>query len=156
MTASVDSKDLIGVWYNQLGSKMTLRADGSGLYHSNVVGAPPDFDYYFNWTYDGTTTPDRVGVSIGWTVVFVYAAKSIHSAATWSGQFFDYDGKPRIITQWLLSRSTKEGDIWDSTNVGKDTFTKVEPTAAEIAKARALGGSSPEDILLAYVNQVSE
>ena len=78
----------------------------------------------------------------------------IHSTTTWSGLFFDDNaGKPaRIITQWLLTRSTEERDIWESTHVGNDTFAKVIPSAAEIARARTLSGGSPGDIL-ACANQ---
>ena len=170
MTASVDPesrwKDLYGVWYNQLGSKMTLTAEWgggpSGKYHSNVGGVL--HDYFLAGIFDPSSkswTNDPVGFTLGWAVTYIYdkSPVHIHSTATWSGQFFndsnsDDDGK--IITQWLLTRSTKKGDIWNSTTVGNDAFTRTKPTAAEIAKARALGGSSPDDIILACVNQGSE
>ena len=160
MATTVDWKNLNGVWYNQLGSKMTLSADNtgglSGTYHSNVGGVP--HDYFLGGRFDPSWpwTNDRVGITLGWAVTYIYDKDSlhIHSTATWSGQFFDDDQK--IITQWLLTRSTKKGDIWSSTTVGNDTFTRTKPTAAEIAKARALGGSSPDDIILACVNQGSE
>ena len=44
------------------------------------------------------------------------------SVCTWSGQYQEIDGEPKIITTWLLTRSTKPKDNWESVRVNKNTF----------------------------------
>ena len=166
---AVDWRDLNGEWFNELGSNMTLTAveTGSlkGIYYSAVGNVPQEYPLSgrFDPTPTEAWTPNRVGVPVGWAVTFIYDDDDtdppvhIHSTTTWSGLFFDDNGgKPaKIITQWLLTRSMQESNIWESTHVGNDTFTRDKPTAAEIAKARELKGGSPGDIF-ARANQGSE
>ncbi|PPQ65801.1 hypothetical protein CVT26_000388 [Gymnopilus dilepis] len=171
------SNDLNGIWYNELGSTMSLTADGlgalSGFYSSAVgVGAA-----------DGTTptptpTPTQTalsrfallgrydpeppsgsggnskGTSLGWAVAYDYA----HSTATWSGQYFPKtdgtDSEETIVTHWLLTTSSTPADVWSSTNVGTDTFTRAAPDAADVAKAVEKGkltfaSPHPEQIVAA-------
>lgn len=142
MTA-VDWTKLNGDWYNELGSKMSLTADDtgslSGTYHSNVGGVPQDYPLSGRFDPSQLWVTVRVGISLGWTVTYIYDDLKDkdddeddvhkHSTATWSGLFFDDNGAnpARIITQWLLTSSTEEADIWESTSVGNDTFTNIAP-----------------------------
>ncbi|KAJ3488867.1 hypothetical protein NLJ89_g11578 [Agrocybe chaxingu] len=142
---------LSGDWYNQLGSKMTLIADndsGGGLSgeYNSAVGQAKDV-YILTGRYDAAP-PAGEGTSVGWVVTFRNDILNAHSTSTWSGQYFD-GGNERIITQWLLTSSTTPSDVWSSTRIGNDTFTRTAPTAAEIEKARAftVGSPHPEDII---------
>ena len=150
---------LSGDWYNELGSKMTLTAadDGSltGTYNS-AVGDAEDF-YVLAGRFDAAP-PTGEGVSIGWAVTFRNDYRNAHSTTAWSGQFF-YDGSERILTQWLLTSSTTPSDVWQSTNIGHDAFTRSPPSAnalAEIVKVQALkaGSQDPKDILSQFFHFV--
>jgi len=149
MSEQVDWTKLSGDWYNQLGSKMTLIADENGGLrgkYNSAVGNAEDFYILTGW-FDACPPSDK-GVSVGWVVTFRNRKLNAHSTATWSGQYFD-GGDERILTHWLLTSSTAPSSVWKSTNVGHDTFTRNEPSAAEIAKAQTLtfGSPQPEDIL---------
>jgi len=140
-----------GVWYNELGSKMTLVADKngglSGTYES-AVGVAVD-KYILAGRYDASPPTDGRGLTIAWAVSFRNDELNAHSTTGWSGQYF-HDGTERILTHWLLTTSTLPKDVWKSTRVGHDTFTRTKPSAhAEIAKAQALTIDSPDpdDIL---------
>lgn len=130
------SKNLSGNWYNELGSTMNLTADDngglSGKYHS-AVGEPEDW-YILTGRFD-TRPPSEegVGISVGWVVTFSRDQDDIHSTTTWSGQYFD-DGTERIVTNWLLTKSTDPKDMWNSTNIGRDTFTRTKPSAGGFGK----------------------
>jgi hypothetical protein len=157
------SDKISGTWYNQLGSIMTLTTDGdgglSGTYES-AVGEAAD-SYILAGRYDADPPSDGSGTSIGWAVSFRNDELNAHSTATWSGQYFaesDDDTIPeRILTHWLLTSSTVPDDVWKSTNVGSDTFTREEPSAqAKVAKTRALtvNSSHPDAILSRFFHFV--
>ncbi|KAJ6505907.1 tamavidin1 [Mycena vitilis] len=153
---------LSGNWHNQLGSTMSLRADKDGglqgEYHSKVGNAPAIYAIVGRYDAGPPAGPGVKGISIGWTVTFRCTISSpdglmeiehdAHTTTTWSGQYF-VDGGERILTHWLMSYSTSADSVWDSTNIGSDTFTRTKPTAAEIAQAKTLTAASPhvEDIL---------
>jgi hypothetical protein len=150
---SLDWTKLVGRWYNQLGSWMILnppRPDGGldGIYHSAVGKAV--YEYVLTGRFDASPPRGR-GISVGWVVTYRNDRLNAHSTATWSGQYFDDSAGEKILTHWLLTRSTQTENVWESTNLGTDTFTRNQPTDAEIAKARALTICSPhvEDILAA-------
>ncbi|KAJ7675636.1 Tamavidin2, avidin-like biotin-binding proteins from an edible mushroom [Mycena polygramma] len=153
--------DLLGHWYNELGSKMILVADDCGNLHgqyNSKVGEAEDF-YVLTGRFDadppGPTDddPTQPGVSVGWVVTYRNYTGNSNSTATWSGQFFDKDdsGDQRILTHWLLSWSTVPKRVWSSTLVGHDTFTRDKPSDAAIAHALAHKHASPypEEILAA-------
>ncbi|KAJ7483255.1 Avidin/streptavidin [Mycena latifolia] len=126
-------KKLSGDWYNQLGSKMTLIAEENGGLrgkYNSAVGNAEDF-YILTGRFDACPPSDK-GVSVGWVVTYRNRKLNAHSTATWSGQYFD-GGDERIVTHWLLTSSTAPSSVWKSTNAGNDTFTRNEPSAAEIA-----------------------
>ena len=143
---------LAGKWYNELGSYMILDVDDdgglAGIYYSAVGEA--ENEYILTGRYDADP-PAGEGVSVGWVVTFRNSELNANSTTTWSGLYFnDAIGQGgRILTQWLLTSSTLPEDIWKSTNIGTDTFTRTKPSAADIAKARLLTFASPhtEDIL---------
>src|ERR1700679_210200 len=106
MSEQVYATKLSGVWYNELGSTMTLTADAtgglSGKYNS-AVGEAEDF-YILAGRFDAFP-PSGGGVSVGWAVTFRNQKSNAHSTATWSGQYFDSDDE-KILTHWLLTSST--------------------------------------------------
>jgi Avidin family len=128
---------LSGVWYNELGSEMFLTADENGGLcgtYKSAVGNAEDF-YILAGRFDACPPSDGRGDSVGWAVTFRNDKRNAHSTTTWSGQYFD-DGVERILTHWILTSSTTPNSVWNSTNVGHDTFTRNKPKAqAEIAKA---------------------
>jgi hypothetical protein len=143
--------DLSGTWYNELGSEMILTIDGegglSGQYKS-AVGDAEDF-YILAGRYDSSPPGDGKGVSVGWAVTFRNDKRNAHSTATWSGQYFN-EPKEAILTHWLLTSSTTLKNVWMSTHVGHDTFTRNKPADQDkVAKVLALTIDSPhpEDIL---------
>nr|BAH20870.1 tamavidin1 [Pleurotus cornucopiae] len=129
---------LTGTWYNELGSTMNLTAnkDGSltGTYHSNVGEVPPT--YHLSGRYN-LQPPSGQGVTLGWAVSFENTSANVHSVSTWSGQYFSEPAEV-ILTQWLLSRSSEREDLWQSTHVGHDEFSKTKPTKEKIAQAQLL------------------
>ncbi|KAJ7081175.1 Tamavidin2, avidin-like biotin-binding proteins from an edible mushroom [Mycena belliarum] len=132
---------LAGDWYNELGSHMTLVVDGdgglSGTYCSPVGDATGD--HVLAGRYD-TDPPSGEGTTVGWAVSW---SDDASSTTAWGGQYFDDDSGERIITNWLLTSSTTADSVWESTNIGNDTFTRDDPSDAQIAKARVMSVCSP-------------
>ncbi|TFK96780.1 tamavidin1 [Pterulicium gracile] len=135
---------LNGTWFNELGSRMDLFADANGFlagqYFSNVGNV--SIFYELAGRYDISSPADK-GATLGWAVT--YRTATVHSTATWSGQFFNDTGTPVILTQWLLSRSSPLDDLWNSVTVGHDEFgrTPVSEEAKAEARLRARGSKFP-------------
>ncbi|KAJ4476384.1 Avidin/streptavidin [Lentinula edodes] len=106
---------------------MTLIADQngglSGQYNS-AVGNATDF-YNLTGRFD-TLPPSDAGISVGWVVTYNNEQRNAHSTATWSGQYFNNSSVETILTQWLLTTSSTQADVWESTLVGHDEFTRAE------------------------------
>ncbi|ASO20246.1 hypothetical protein FHR81_000069 [Actinoalloteichus hoggarensis] len=134
---------ITGTWYNQLGSIMVITAgtDGSltGTYESAVGNA--ENTYVLTGRYD-TDSPTGQGIPLGWVVAYENSFRNAHSVATWSGQYFD-GTEERINTQWILTSSTTPADEWTSARLGHDEFSRVEPSPADIERARESGVTSP-------------
>ncbi|KAJ4466186.1 Avidin/streptavidin, partial [Lentinula lateritia] len=115
---------LSGNWINELGSTVTLIADQdsglSGQYNS-TVGNATDF-YNLTGRFD-MLPPSDSDISVGWVVTYNNELRNTHSTATWSGQYFNNSGGEMILTQWLLTTSSTQADVWESTLVGHDEFT---------------------------------
>ncbi|WP_259015294.1 avidin/streptavidin family protein [Emticicia fluvialis] len=115
--------NLEGVWYNELGSKMTLQVLGSnisGTYETKVGDA--EGMYNLIGQVDGQTGNC---MAIGWVVVWQNGLMNSDSVTSWSGQFRTDFGDPMIVTTWLLTTETSISNEWQSTIVGKDYFTKI-------------------------------
>lgn len=127
-----------GTWYNELGSKVILNLDGAsmrGTYQTAVGDAGGIYPLVGGIDPDGT--PDETGQAIGWVVVWNNEANgSSHSITAWSGQYQIIDGREEINTLWLLTSETPEESDWAATQINKDTFTRSEPSEAEVARAR--------------------
>ncbi|KAI6650297.1 Tamavidin 2 [Oopsacas minuta] len=111
------SLDINGKYRNELGSIMKIDSKENGflkgVYKSGVGTV---------YTYPLTGSYDRDGQALGWVVSYQKA----NSTCAWSGQIFENsNGKVCIHTTWLLTSQTAVGDIWGSTNVGVDVFTRI-------------------------------
>ncbi|MFT7836988.1 avidin/streptavidin family protein [Saccharothrix sp. BKS2] len=135
---------ITGSWYNQLGSEMVITAGPggtlTGTYESAVGNA--ENTYVLRGRYDTQPLATGAGTTLGWTVTYRNSYRNAHSTATWSGQYFG-GAQERIVTHWLLTSSTLPADEWSATRVGKDSFSRVEPTPAQVEQAKALGVASP-------------
>ncbi len=131
--------NISGVWYNELNSSMELKVQGKeirGWYISAVgkAAGPYDLIGYLDATDDTPT--------VGWTVSWGNEQKYTPAVTTWCGQAQVIDGKEEIDTTWLLTRSTKIRDDWESTMLGKDLFRRVKATDEEVRRARLARGIS--------------
>ena len=125
------------VWYNQLGSKLTLSSvdedKGSfiGKYYSAVGNAENEYDLSGRYDTDGRT--------LGWVVSYKNSCHNAHSTCAWCGQIEfaeDTMEKPIILTTWLLTRQTTPDKDWDSTEVGFDNFSTFQPSEDDIRLAK--------------------
>ncbi|KIY65059.1 avidin family protein [Cylindrobasidium torrendii FP15055 ss-10] len=136
-----------GTWHNELGSTVDFDVDQngtiSGQYNSAVGNA--ESVYVLTGRYE-TDPVDNQGLTLGWTVNWHNDVLDAHSVTTWSGQYFGGDEEV-IQTHWLLTRTTTLEDLWESTHVGTDVFTRDAPTQDRIQSALSFGSPSPERIL---------
>ena len=123
-------ENLNGTWYNELGSVMTIKANGntiSGTYQTEV-GDPHGI---FN-LIGLIDTDNGSSQAVGWVVVWQNQHGNLDSVTTWSGQLQVINGIPTIVTTWLLTQETNLNEDWHSTFVGQDTFTTVQKTQEQI------------------------
>jgi len=122
--------NLNGIWYNELGSVMTIQTNGStiiGTYQTAVGDASGVYNLIGHIDTDNDSSQ-----AVGWVVVWQNKYGSSDSVTTWSGQFQVIDGVPTIVTTWLLTQETNPSDDWRSTLIGQDTFTSIERTKEQI------------------------
>ncbi|ALO92378.1 hypothetical protein SHL15_1201 [Streptomyces hygroscopicus subsp. limoneus] len=127
-----------GEWYNEFGSQVRLESapEGtvSGEYVTAVGHAPGT--YLLTGRHDGPTSPGN-GIALGWTVAWRNEHGNLGSVTSWSGLFLE--GPERILTTWLLSRSTATAEAWESSVVGQDVFTRQKPTSEDVDRALRSG-----------------
>lgn len=132
---------LDGTWYNELGSVMTLEANGSsvtGTYQTAVGDAQGRYPLV------GATEPSsRIGSqAVGFVVAWVNEYTNAHSVTAWSGQYQIVDGEEEIVTQWLLTQETPPRDDWASTYIGHDLYTRQPPSEDKVARRLRRGPSA--------------
>lgn len=109
--------DLVGVWVNELGSRMVIvdvSGDNfSGFYFSKVS----DDDKPAKGMLSGTIAGDTLGFIVNWKPTY-------HSVTSWSGKLLaSAAGAPSIYTLWQLSRGVADSDDWwQSFLAGSDRF----------------------------------
>ncbi|HWH08341.1 MAG TPA: avidin/streptavidin family protein [Candidatus Thermoplasmatota archaeon] len=122
---------LDGVWYNELGSKMTLKTNGAqlmGLYETAVGAAKGEYPLAGLFTLDPEPT-------LGFVVAWQNSFGSLRSTTAWSGQYQNQSGVESLVTTWLLTSDTTPDQNWASTLVGQDVFTRQPPPRAQVEKA---------------------
>ena len=137
-----DRMGIDGVWYNELGSCMTLKVDGnylSGTYETPVGDAKGVYQVR------GMRVPgaDKSDEALGFVVAWVNDLGSSSSVTSWSGQWQIVDGEEEINTTWLLTSEENPDDDWKSTLVGRDIFRRNKPSPKQ-AKVRAQRASVSE------------
>lgn len=105
----------VGIWYNELGSTMTIEtfdgANFSGVYAS-AVGQ--------NGSANGVLAGTINGNAIGFTVNWQSAATSVTS---WNGVILADGNTPIFYTLWHLASSPASiGEAWESILAGADIF----------------------------------
>ena len=121
-----------GVWYNELGSKVTIKATGqmlSGAYQS-AVGSQGTFQM------TGMIDPvQTTGQTFGMVVVWNNSTSDLQSTTAWCGQLQLINGQETLTTMWLLNQTTAPAQNWESMLIGQDIFTRNAPkgTAAKQA-----------------------
>ena len=124
-----------GIWYNELGSRMTIeiQPDGSlsGSYASGVgsSGTMP-----LSGRYDPTYSPGNGGQNCGWVVEWNSGPRAVDRLTSWSGQYFP--GFNTIVAMWHMTAETTTQGQWESTFDGKDVFYSAQRTDEQIAEAR--------------------
>jgi Avidin family len=127
-----------GEWFNEYGSVAILTSDGkgglTGTYESTVGDAKGT--YALTGRYIPTEAAGA-GIALGWAVSWHNQYQNAHSVTTWCGQLLDFF--QRIPTTWLLGKETTPLELWESTVVGQDAFTRVRPTAEAVDERIRLG-----------------
>lgn len=125
--AELPAGRLNGVWSNELDSQMVIEChlDGtlSGRYQSSVgvEGEEQPLTGYVD------TAPEN-GVAV---LGFLVAWPASHSVTVWSGR---YDIDEDVITAtWLLCGEVDRHNVWRSTLVGCDLFTRGDRSSDQIA-----------------------
>jgi hypothetical protein len=130
--------DINGNWYNEYGSVAILTADGNGgltgTYQSTVGDAKGTYPLSGRYL---STEQSGHGIALGWSVSWSNQYQNACSVTAWCGQLFDYF--QRMTTTWLLSSETTPLELWQSTLVGQDVFTRVRPSDEDVADRIRLG-----------------
>ncbi|HEU0015154.1 MAG TPA: avidin/streptavidin family protein [Longimicrobium sp.] len=108
-----------GIWYNELGSVMTLTSDGTSLSGTYVT---PVGEANGTYTLTGSVNTDT-DPALGWVVLWNNNSGDSNSVTTWCGQY--YSEQEVIIAMWLLRSEMSEGQNWAATQVGEDIFTRI-------------------------------
>jgi Avidin family len=117
--------NLEGDWYNELGSKMTIKINGSqisGAYQTAVGEASGLYELVGSFD----ASPDSLNPSVGWVVTWNNASENSNSVTSWCGKLQEINGKETITTMWLLSDDIDPIDNWKSTIIGKDVFIRTK------------------------------
>jgi hypothetical protein len=127
-----------GLWYNELGSWMTLQASGNnvwGTYYSKVGRAA--YTYPLVGMIDPSASSPS-GQALAWTVAWSNSSYgNSHSATGWCGQYQGIGADEEIIALWLLASETDPANNWRSTNVGQDIFGRTPKSAEEVKRNQA-------------------
>ena len=134
-----------GAWYNELGSRMDLRASGGNLFgtYESAVGYAAR-QYELRGRYD-TLPPSGGALTMAWAVAWQNPYLNSHSATGWSGRYHSRNpatGQEEIYTVWLLASQGTPAEEWASTRIWHDTFTR-QPPSEDDAAARRLSRPVP-------------
>jgi hypothetical protein len=134
---------LDGMWYNELGSTMTIQIAGNqitGTYQTAVGDAAGQ--YTLAGSFDMNPSPS--GPSAGWVVTWANQSGNSNSVTTWCGQLQDINGSEVLTAMWLLTGETAPNSDWQSTIIGKDVFTRIKPNQEQMMlKAKFAPWSHP-------------
>lgn len=121
--SGANAHDLGGVWVNEAGSAVELRAneDGSlsGQYRTEL-GAPDSGD---SFPLTGWVNGDALAFSVRFD--------GFGSITSWSGQLSEDENGPFIRTLWHYTKDIPDEDepenLWKTINAGAATFRPADP-----------------------------
>ena len=126
--------NLQGIWYNELGSVLTIDAIVGNTFQLNYQTAVST-ENCAQGTFNGTgyinVAPS--GTTIGMVVAWQNELSNCESVTTWSGYCTVDPLNQQIVAFWLLT-SIDPANQWASTLVGQDIFSQTPPTEKEIEK----------------------
>lgn len=125
--------DIQGVWYNELGSNLVVKASGqllAGSYES-AVGSSQGV-YQMSGMIDPVQTS---GQTFGMVVVWNNSTSDLQSTTTWCGQLQMINGQETLTTMWLLNQASAPSENWESMLIGQDVFTRNQPSGETAKKA---------------------
>ncbi len=120
-----------GVWFNELGAKLEIMPVAGdelvGFYDTaaNAAGCAKG-----RYPLVGRTDVDDGGSTCGFAVTWRTAASSCNASTGWAGQYVGTAGSESLTAFWLLVTKGTQGVV-----LGQDHFTRIAPTAAQIAAA---------------------
>jgi hypothetical protein len=137
--------NLLGNWYNELGSTMTINDVTGGQIagsYTTAVSSTGCAQGSFNLL--GVTDTDSGGEGVAFSVCWLNTTSQCASVTAWSGQAQTINGQDQIIAFWLLTVESAPAADWYATHVGQDVFTRAQPTKKQIAnKSKVLRRSHP-------------
>lgn len=136
---------ILGTWYNELGSMMEITSASNGAVTGTYYSAVGQAQYTYTLVGRYDSEPSAGGQALGWTVAWQNQSGNSHSATSWTGQYQidPSTGQEEITTFWLLVTEEPAQNDWAATNVGQDTFTRTQPDAKTVDRARRRGVSHP-------------
>jgi hypothetical protein len=135
---------LEGLWYNESGSTMEIINLGdNGLIQGKYKSSVGDAKSWYSLTGFVDPLSSQGSQTIGFVVLWSNAQHGdSHAVTTWSGQYQIDKGEEVIHTTWLLTSATIVSADWQSTLVGQDSFSRTQPSEAEIVKRKKSKGLS--------------
>ncbi|CAH3173699.1 unnamed protein product, partial [Porites lobata] len=125
ITAGKNCETLNGTWYNQRGDELYLerKSDGRLVGEYRTEEQRQNRSAVAHSAALGTAPYDKPGVAFAFSVVW----RNGTSATVWTAQCILCDGHEKLLTSWLQRYivGTRK-DIWESTRIGQDTFTRFE------------------------------
>ncbi|XP_078571858.1 avidin-related protein 4/5-like [Branchiostoma floridae x Branchiostoma japonicum] len=123
-------EDITGLWYNNLGSQMTLVQNGTiitGFYGTAVESTEGAAGYVPPELLMSRPVGNPHG-TFAWIVIW----SNGRSTTAWTAQCVICGDHAELHTTWLL-RTKVDGcdDRWKATRVGEDTFTRYSQTEIE-------------------------
>lgn len=103
---------IAGRWTNELGSVMELHFEGGGVSGTYTSGVRDRNTY------------ELTGYANATTIVFAVNFASSASIGAWAGHY-DPD-RGTLVMLWHLVAEPTDGELWDTTFTGFDTFTRAE------------------------------
>lgn len=136
---------LVGTWFNELGSTLTITQVQSGVLSGTYQTAVSSGCAQGTFNVVGVTDTDSGGQNVGFTVSWNNEESNCRSVTAWSGQVFNLNtGAAAIYAFWLLTQETSVSQLWAATNVGVDVFMQQMLSPEEIAeKSKIVRRSNP-------------
>src|SRR5882762_4093195 len=137
--------NLVGAWFNELGSTMVIDQVENGIISGSYTTAVSSTGCaQGSFPLIGSTDTDSGGEGVAFSVCWRNATSQCASVTAWSGQAQTINGEDQILAFWLLTVESAPDQDWYATHVGQDVFTRSQLTEDQIAaKSKTLRRSHP-------------